>query len=99
SIERARAALPRAQAQRDQTRRQVELEVAQARAEVDRARALIVARRETVRQAQRAQHLAGVRYANGMGTQLEVSDARVAQPQAEVDEVRGTGDYLAALDR
>ena len=99
SIERARAALLRAQAQRDQTRRQVELEVAQARAEVDRARALIVARRETVRQAQRAQHLAGVRYANGMATQLEVSDARVAQQQAEVNEVQATRDYFVALAR
>src|SRR6266516_2627331 len=83
----------------DQTRRQVELEVAQARAEVDRARALIVARRETVRQAQRAQHLAGVRYANGMATQLEVSDARVAQQQAEVNEVQATRDYFVALAR
>jgi len=99
SIERARAGLLRAEAQRDQARRQVELEVAQARAEVQRARALIVARRETVRQARRAQHLAGVRYANGMATQLEVSDARVAQQLAEVNEVQATRDYFVALAR
>ena len=96
-VEQARAAVLRAEAQRDQVRKQVELEVAQARAEVARARALLVARRETVRQAQRAQYLAGVRYTNGMATQLEVSDARVAQQQAEVNEVQATRDYFVAL--
>lgn len=96
-VEQARAALLRAQAQRDQFRKQVELEVAQAKAQVARARALLVARRETVRQAQRAQYLAGVRYTNGMATQLEVSDARVAQQQAEVNEVQATRDYFVAL--
>ena len=97
SIEQARAALLRAQAQRDQLRRQVELEVTQARGEVARARALLAARRETVRQAQRAQYLAGVRYTNGMATQLDVSDARVAAEQSEVNQVQATRDYLVAL--
>ena len=96
-VEQARAGVMRAEAQRDQLRKQVELEVAQAKAEVARARALLVARRETVRQAQRAQYLAGVRYTNGMATQLEVSDARVAQQQAEVNEVQSTRDYYVAL--
>ncbi len=97
SIEQARAVLLRAEAQRDGLRRQVELEVAQARGEVDRARALLAARRETVRQALRAQYLAGVRYTNGMATQLDVSDARVAAQQSEVNEVQATRDYLVAL--
>ncbi|HVH67238.1 MAG TPA: TolC family protein [Gemmatimonadales bacterium] len=96
-VAQARAGVLRAEAQRDQTRKQVELEVAQARAEVTHARALLVARRETVRQSQRAQYLAGVRYTNGMATQLEVSDARVAQQQAEVNEVQATRDYFVAL--
>ncbi|HEU5260785.1 MAG TPA: TolC family protein [Gemmatimonadales bacterium] len=97
TVERARAGVLRAQAQRDQAREQVALEVAQAKAEVERARSLLVARRETVRQAKRAQHLAGVRYANGMATQLEVSDGRVLAQQAEVNEVQATRDYLLAL--
>jgi len=97
TIERARAALLTAQARRDQAREQVELEVAQARAELERARALLVARRATVRQAKRAHYLAGVRYANGMATQLEVSDARVLTQQAEVNQVQATRDYLLAL--
>jgi outer membrane protein TolC len=97
SIEQARAALLQAQAQRDQLNRQVDLEIAQARAETERARALLVARRRTVHQAQRAQYLAGVRYTNGMATQLDVSDARVAALQAEVNEVQATRDYFVAL--
>ena len=96
-VEQARAGLSRAQAQRDQVYRQVDLQVAQAKAEMERARALLAARHQTVRQGQRAQHLAGVRYTNGMATQLDVSDARVAALQAEVNEVQATRDYFVAL--
>lgn len=96
-IEQARADLLSAQAQRDQMYRRVDLQVAQARAEVDRARALLAARHQTVRQGVRAQHLASVRYTNGMATQLDVSDARVAALQAEVNEVQATRDYFVAL--
>jgi outer membrane protein TolC len=96
-VEQARAAVLRAQAQRDQLYRQVDLQVAQARGEIDRARALLAARHQTVRQGLRAQHLAGVRYTNGMATQLDVSDARVAALQAEVNEVQATRDYFVAL--
>jgi outer membrane protein len=97
SLERAHAALDQARAQRDQTRELVALDVTQARAELARTQALLAARRGTVRQAQRAQHLAGVRYANGMATQLEVADARVLAQQAEVNQVQATRDYLLAL--
>jgi outer membrane protein TolC len=96
-VDQARAGVLRAQAQRDQLQKQVELDVARARAEVARARALLVARRGTVRQGRQAEHLAGVRYANGMSTQLEVSDARVAAQQSAVNEVQATRDYFVAL--
>lgn len=98
-VEQARAAMQRAEAQRDQVHKQVELDVAQAKAEVARAQALLVARRETVRQADRALHIAGVRYTNGIATQLEVSDARVAAQQSQVNEVQATRDYVVALAR
>lgn len=97
AMERARAALELARAQRDQVREQVALDVAQARAELARTQSLLAARRGTVRQARRAQHLASVRYANGMATQLEVTDARLLAQQAEVNEVQATRDYLLAL--
>lgn len=97
TVQRAQASLERARAERDQTREQVAIDVAQARAELARTQSLLAARRQTVRQAQRAQQLAGVRYANGMATQLEVSDTRVLAQQAEVNEVQATRDYLLAL--
>jgi outer membrane protein TolC len=97
SVRRAEAVLEQARAERDQVVEQVALDVAQARAELDRAQALVGARRATVRQAQRAQHLASVRYANGMSTQLEVTDARLLAQQAETNEVQAARDYLYAL--
>jgi len=97
AVERAQAVLEQTRAQRDQVIEQVALDVAHARAELERARSLIAARRVTVRQARRAQHLATVRYANGMSTQLEVTDARLLAQQAETNEVRATRDYLFAL--
>jgi outer membrane protein TolC len=96
-VEQAQAAVLRANAQRDQFYRQVDLQVAQARAEVDRARALLTARHQTVRQGQRAHYLASVRYTNGMATQLDVTAARVAGLRAEVNEVQATRDYFVAL--
>lgn len=98
-VAQARAALQRAEAQRDQVHKQVDLDVARARAEVARAQALLAARRGTVRQADRALHIAGVRYTNGIATQLEVSDARVAAQQSQVNEVQATRDYVVALAR
>jgi outer membrane protein TolC len=97
SIQRAEAALERARAERDQTQEQVVLDVARARAEMSRTHALLSARHETVRQAARAHRLAGVRYANGLATQLEVSDARLLRQQAEVNEIGAMRDYLLAL--
>ena len=64
---------------------------------MDRARALLAARHQPVRQGLRGAALASVRYTNGMATQLDVSDARVAALQAEVNEVQATRDYFVAL--
>ncbi|HJR51575.1 MAG TPA: TolC family protein, partial [Gemmatimonadales bacterium] len=97
AVQRAQAGLDRIRAQRDQLKEQVALDVAQARAELARTVALLGARRETVRQASRAHHLAGVRYSNGLTTQLEVSDARLLRQQAEVNEIQAMRDYLLAL--
>jgi outer membrane protein TolC len=97
AIRRAEAALEQARAERAEVEEQVALDVAQARAELERAGALVGARRATVRQARRAQQLASVRYANGMSTQLEVTDARLLAQQAEINQVQATRDYLFAL--
>ena len=96
-VEQAQADLSRAEAQLSQTREGVAIEIEQARAEIVRALALVAARHETVGQAERAQHLATVRYANGIATALEVSDARLALQQASVNEAQATRDYLLAI--
>jgi len=96
-IQQAEAELDRARLQLAQTREAVLLEVEQSRAELFRARSLLDARRQTVAQAARAHHLAGVRYANGISTQLEVSDARLAMQQAELNEAMAIRDYLVAI--
>jgi outer membrane protein TolC len=93
----AHAALAQAQARRDLLHEQVTLEIAQARAELERTTALLAARREAVREGQRAYELAGVRFTNGLSTQLEVSDTRLAMETAEVNQVQATRDYLLAL--
>jgi len=98
----ARAQLQEAELQLAQARETVELDVERARAELARVRALLTARRQTVAWATRAQHLASVRFANGIATPLEVSDARLALQQAQVNEAQATRDYLlglAALER
>jgi len=96
-IDAARAELNQAEAQLAQTQEQVNLEVEAARAELVRARALMDARRQTVNWASRAQHLASVRFANGIATPLEVSDARLALQQAQVNEAQATRDYLLGI--
>lgn len=99
SVARARAGLEQAMAQRDQVRAQTAIDAVQARADVDRTFSLLSARRQTVSEADRALHLASVRYGNGLSTRLEVSDARLARRQAEVNAVSATRDYLVALAR
>jgi outer membrane protein TolC len=99
SVERATAELQQAEAQRDIVYDTVTFETRQARQEVDRALATLVARRGTVQLAQRAHHLATVRWSNGLSTQLEVSDARLQMLTAEVNEVDAVKDYRLALLR
>ena len=93
----ARAELMRAEAQASQAREGVAIQVAQARSEMQRARVLVAARRQTVAQAARAYHLADVRYANGIASSIEVSDARLALQQARVNEAQSMRDYLVAM--
>lgn len=97
TVARYRAQLDRAIAHRDGVREQAALELVQAGGELQRTQALLLARRETVQQAQQAHHIAQVRYANGLTTQLEVSDARLLLQQAQVNEAQAMRDYLMAI--
>ena len=97
AIQRATAELRKAEVRRQELRQQLDLEIERARQDVRRTLALLLARRGTVELAQRAHHLANVRYTNGLSTQLEVSDARLQMLTSEGNEVIAARDYLVAL--
>jgi outer membrane protein TolC len=96
-IDKARADLKVAELQESQLRESLSLQLAGALAEYRAARSQIRARRETVALAERALELADVRFASGMSTQLEVSDAALLLDQARVNEVQSLYDYVRAL--
>jgi len=97
AVQRASAELRQSEVQRDQLQEQVRIEAVRARQEVRRTLAEMLARRGTAKLAARAHHLAGVRYRNGLSTQLEVSNARVQEQTAEIHEVQAIKDYRLAL--
>ena len=79
------------------TRERIASESAASRAELARAEALFAARGENASEAAEAFNLAGLRYARGLTTQLEVADAQLALTIARTNEARSVFDlYLAA---
>jgi outer membrane protein TolC len=96
-VAQARGDYETAKARRDALRDAAAVQAAQAKAELERSLSALQARRETVRQAQRAWELARVRFTNGMSAQIEVSDARLQLQTAQVNEVQAMRDYLVAI--
>lgn len=75
------------------------LEVARARAGLERARALYTAQRQNAAEATEAFSLASLRFTRGLGTQLETSDAQLALLTAQTNEARTVYDlYLASAE-
>ena len=82
-----------------QTREAVTIEVARARAELRRVRALFQAQQQTAAEAREAFDLATLRFTRGLSTQLEVSDAQFALLTAQTNQARTTYDlYLAGAE-
>jgi outer membrane protein TolC len=99
NIELARAQAHLAGTQLQQEREAVALEVARARAELERSRSVFAARQQTSSEAQEAFQLASLRFSRGLSTQLEVSDAQFALLTAQSSEARATYDlYLASAE-
>jgi len=96
-IAEARAQLQQAEAEEAQLREGLEVGTAAAMAEYRMARAQIEAREQTVVMAERALELADARFANGLSTQLEVSDAALLLDEARVNRVQAMYDYIKAL--
>lgn len=99
NIDLAKAQERLAETQLAQERERVALEVAAARAELARAQAIYTARRQNATEAGEAFRLASLRFTRGLGTQLEVSDAQLAQLTAQTNEAQSVYDlYLAAAE-
>ena len=84
----ARALLEAQRAQRNLLVQQVRADVDAARLDVVAAQALLDADREAVEAARDRLRLAEARYANGAGSALELSDAQLAQTNAEAQLVQ-----------
>jgi outer membrane protein TolC len=85
-----------ARANLDLTREQVAVEVAQAKAEFDRADAMYNAQQQNAAEADESYRIAALRFERGLGTQLEVKDAQFALLNARVNAARATIDYYLA---
>jgi outer membrane protein len=95
-VAQARVGLEQRRLQLAQLREGVQLEYEQALGERERARVAIAARTRTVAQAQRVHDLTVLRYEQGLATQLEVSDARLALLQARTNVAQAIADYYVA---
>jgi outer membrane protein TolC len=95
-IDQARITLEQERLRLGQLRESVQLQFEQARGERERAAATISARRRTVDQAQRVHDLTVLRYEQGLATQLEVSDARLALLQARTNLAQAISDFRIA---
>ena len=93
----AQAQLRQAHVEEAQLREGLEMELAAAMAAYRRSRAQIRVTEETVSLAERTLQLADVRFANGLSTQLEVSDAALLLDQARVNHVQALHGYTKAL--
>jgi outer membrane protein len=95
-LEQARVELEQARLQTSQLRESVQLQYEQARGERERASAAITARQRTSEVAQRVYDLTVLRYEQGLATQLEVSDARLALLQARTNLAQAIADFYIA---
>jgi outer membrane protein TolC len=99
NIDLARAQSNLADLQLTTVRQTVALEIARAQAELIRARSFYAARQQTAAEARETFTLASLRFTRGVGTQLDISDAQLAQLTAETNEARAAFDlYLAAAE-
>ncbi len=92
----ARIALDQERLRLTQLRENVTIQYEQALGERDRAAAGLVARQRNVEQARRVHELTVLQYENGVATQLEVSDARLALLQSRTTLAQAIADFHLA---
>jgi len=95
-VKSAKADLQSAKLSKEDTQRQVDLEVTQARVSMQDAGERMRTALKDVEQAREALRLANVRYQAGVAMAIEVTDAEVALAQSLTNQVNATYDYLQA---
>jgi outer membrane protein TolC len=95
-VDQRRAALRQAQAQTEQTLDLARTEVRGIVENADEARQRATGQSLAVTQAQRGYEIASAQYREGLGSQLELTDAEVALRQSEFNYAQAVYDYLVA---
>jgi outer membrane protein len=95
----ARGNLSQARARLQQTREAAELDSRASGNDLADAEATLKATISTVEQARRAFEIAGVRFREGIGSQIELSDARIAAEQAEINRAQALRNVQVARAR
>lgn len=95
-IARAEAELAAARAATRDLEAEIALQIRLARRRVAEAEAVLVAQGRVIEQAEKTLEIARVRYSHGLGTQLEVTDARLALDDARVLRLRALADRAVA---
>lgn len=96
-IQKAQAEANEVLHQMERVRQQVEIEIEQAVLRMKAARERIEAQQKSVEQAEKANRIAEVRYDNGISTQLELFDARLALNRTKTNYLQAIYDYNIAL--
>jgi len=96
-VDAAKAQLRQAELQLEQLREALRLQYRQAKSELERAQAQVAAASRTVEQAERVYELTELRYREGLATQLDVSNARLALQQARINQVQAYHAAYTAL--
>lgn len=96
-IQQARAQASSIEHQAESVGQLIKMEVEQASLRMKDAQERIAARRKSVEQAQKAHDIAKVRYDSGIGTQLELFDARLALNRTRANFLQAIYDYNIAL--
>jgi len=101
-VDEAKARYAQAKLQKEDLGDKVAVDIRKACLELQKARSVIDSQKDGIEEAREALKIAGVRYDNGEGTNLDVMDAQVSLSQVEKNLSEGIYDYLMAeiyLDR
>jgi outer membrane protein len=98
-VQQKQIAIRQVQTQQQQAAAQVESQVRTLVAQVEEARERADAQRFAVTQARRGHQIATVQYREGLGSQLELTDAELALRQSEFNYAEAVYDYLVARAR